>query len=201
MPGIIFVNHYNDGFVSFDYPYDSTVSPGINESGLIGTDNSADNGGIIAQVSNGVQVNNGGYTVYIYMSPINQTENVPVAQTVNQTVGLSSNGSAIVAPVNEGTYDQNENVNVLQTALDNYANVTGNPPNQSSNNGFTDYNIGSGRSLSNYVNTTEAATIIAKNGTPYFFIVYLSINEPVGGLNDTAGYNTYNKIIDTFKLG
>ncbi len=199
LPGIIFANHYNDGFVAFDYPYNSNVTPGENESNFIGTDSS---GGVIAQVSNSVEADNGNYSIYIYMSPINLTENAPTSPPIYQTVGLRSNGSAILAPVNINTYgSQNGNLDVLQTFLTYYGNSTGKAPKQSSNNGFTYYDSGSESNTSNYYNTTEAATVIVKNGTTYFFIIYLSSDEPNASKNDTDGYKAYQQIVNTFKLG
>lgn len=195
---MVFAKHYEDGFVSFDYPYDSNVTTKDNMSDLVSTDSE----GTFAIISNGVDLDKGGYTILIYFSPINRTESVPINETVNQTVGFNSNGSTIVEPVNVTTplNYKDETVNVLQRALDNFT-ASGGKLKTSTKNGLTHYDFGSGSSQGIYINTTDYATIIVKNGTSYFFIVYLNIYEPEGSKNDVEGYNAYQQILNSFKIG
>jgi hypothetical protein len=159
LPAIIFGNHYDDGFVSFNYPHNSTVSPGQND---FSTSNDLQ---VIAQVSNGVAVDNSSYTVYIILSPINLNEN-----------------------------------NILQNALNGFTTLNGSAPKQNITNGFTDYDLGSGTSLSDFLNNTDAATILVKKGDPFFFIIYLTSSEPNGSQNYTDANNAYRQIVNTFKL-
>lgn len=205
LPGIVFAKHYDDGYVSFDYPYNANVSEGVTMYKFADLINSGDYDGNFASISSY------GYEILIGVAPINSTESVPINQTINQTVGLSGNGSPIVAPVNVTTPDsKKENVNVLQETLNRYISSGGSVKN-STKNGFTYYDLGTGTEGSlaegslggpftfnqNLVGNNYA-TLIVKNGLPYFFVVELRLDDRQTHDN---GYNAYQQIVNTFKLG
>jgi hypothetical protein len=94
LPGLIFGNHYDDGFVSFNYPNNLNVDPGQNDL-LTG-----DYGEVIAQVTNGVDVDNGGYSVTVYMSPVSLDANNVLQNALSGFT--TSNGSAPKQTANNG---------------------------------------------------------------------------------------------------
>ena len=72
-----------------------------------------------------------------------QNTQVQINQTVNQTIGLDSNGNNITGPVNVSTGNYtNMTLNVLQSSLDTYTSLNGEQPKIYKKNGFTYYELG-----------------------------------------------------------
>jgi len=183
LPGTVFANHYNDGTISFDYPSYSNVTKGQNTSFLLDSGNYE---GTIAKVYGGTDLKKDYYDIFITMSPINRTENVPSNQTDNQTNGLNTTNI---------TYTS-ENINLLQNGLDELKSE-GIEPKKSTKNNYTYYEFDGGTTNNKWLNITDQMTIIQKEGKPYFFMILL---QSYNGKNDINGYNAYKQIINSFKL-
>ena len=66
---------------------------------------------------------------------------------------------------------------------------------------FTIFNKVYGNFSGNNSNATFEVTMITKPDYPYFFTTTIVINETNDKTNDTEGLNTYNQILNTFKIG
>jgi hypothetical protein len=151
------------------------------------------------------------YTIGIVILKLNATETQQINTTVNQTTGIDANGNNITTPVNVST-GQTQQVNVLQQVIDGL-NTSFGKPNQYQKNGYTYYqfspktsnNFTIGSQVFNYTdgisNSTLGNTLIVKDGYPYLFWIDMYIHEPNGTTNDTEALNTYNQILNTFKIG
>ena len=201
VPANVFANHYDDGYVSFDYPTNFNITPDNERTGELFA---SGEGGTITSLGGGTLES--GYFIYINFLPINTTIETPINETVNQTVGIDSNGNNITSPVNITTNEtQNVSINVLQTVIDNYTATIGKPK-VSTKNDYTYYELSSGTAEGVYMNETQYATLIEKKNYQYFFVILLSINdarEPGSNSHnyDSEGYNAYKKIVNSFKLG
>ena len=205
-------NHYDDGYISFNYPStwnitpDPTATSEVFNSSHFGTGITGYNGG---------DAENGYYNIQIGIIPMTQNIQVPINQTVNQTVGLDSNGNNITGPVNVSTGNfTNMTLNILQSTLDNYPSLSGEQPEIYKKNGFTYYELGNISSeefsewfvyLPTIYNIPPGGvvytTFIKKAGLPYFFYIGCELEPTSNDQNNTEGYNGYQQIVDSFRLG
>ena len=51
------------------------------------------------------------------------------------------------------------------------------------------------------VNGVFYTTYIKKEGLPYFFCIQCELEHQLSNLNNTEGYNGYQQIVDSFRLG
>ena len=144
--------------------------------------------------------------------PMTQNIQVQINQTVNQTVGLDSNGNNITGPVNVSTGNfTNVTQNILQSSLDTYTSLSGEQPKIYKKNGFTYYELEN----ITYEDFKQPiifqcyqlpggvvyTTFIKKASLPYFFYIGYELEPTSNDQNNTEGYNGYQQIVDSFRLG
>ena len=205
LPTNVSANHYDDGYISFNYPSTwSNITP--NTTATRELFNSSQFGGEITHYGGGDE-ENGFYNIQIGVIPMIQNIQVPINRTVNQTVGLDSNGNNITAPVNVSTGNfTNVTMNVLQNSLDNYTSLSGEQPDVYKKNGFTYYELGNitYEDFPEYNPIPDGAvytTFIEKPGLPYFFYIGYELEQSSDNQTSTEGYNGYKQIVDSFRLG
>lgn len=216
LPANVFANHYDDGYISFDYPSTLNITSDKNvTSEVFNSISTGGLGGSIVDVNGGNRSSNGAFLIFVDVVPTNHTENVPINTTVNQTVGIDENGNNITAPSNESTNQtQTISVNILEGAIDNYTKTTGKQINKTNKNGFTYYELEPDikentsstfshdvNTTGHVVNTTIYTTIIEKKGLPYFFMITLDNTQSPTYQYNNDGYTAYRKIVDSFRLG
>ena len=217
LPANVFANHYEDGYISFDYPNTLNITSDKNvTSEVFNSISEGGPGGPIVDVNGGNRSSSGAFLIFVDVIPTNLTENVPINTTVNQTVGIDENGNNITELVNESTNQtKNITVNILEGAIDNYTKTTGKQVNKINKNGYTYYelepdikentsstfgheNISS--NVGHVLNTTIYTTIIEKKGLPYFFMITLDNTQSPTYQYNNDGYTAYKRIVDSFRL-
>lgn len=198
LPTNIFTNHYDDNYISFDYPATWNVSVDKNHTAsMFNTTNYGD----IVDIGGGNYPDTNGYMIYIGVKSSKESIQVPINQIVNQTIGLDSNGNNIVGPVNVSTGNfTNETLNVLQQQISNYTDLNG-QPNKITKNGLTYYEFGNETGNNYEGSATIYRTLIAKEGLPYFFYITVVLQGTNGDHYYGEGYNGYEKIVNSFKIG
>lgn len=208
LPTNVSATHYDDGYISFNYPSTWNITPYPTETSKVFNSN----GGVITSYSGG-DYENGSYEIVLGIIPMTQNIQVQINQTVNQTVGLDSNGNNITGPVNVSTGNfTNVTQNILQKSLDTYTSLSGEQPEISKKNGFTYYemeNITFQDLKQSYDLPIDYqlpggviyTTFIKKANLPYFFYIGYMLEPTSNDQNNTEGYNGYQQIVDSFRLG
>ena len=221
LPANVFANHYDDGYISFNYPNNWNIPADNNNTTQVFNELSNNGmGGNIVEYDAGNHTVGRGFAVGISILPIKYNTTEDINTTVNQTVGLNTNGSNITAPVNMSTgQTQNITVDVLEEALNNLNNgffngfvVEGSgKPDIYTKNGYTYYAIGpqiiENSSVANpglygkLLNETDYNTFITKDGFPYIIWIEMSYDETSNNQNNNEAYNGYKQIVNSFKIG
>jgi ribosomal protein L40E len=189
LPNNISANHYDNGYVSFNYPSTwNNITP--NKTATKEIFNSSHYGGEIANYSGGNDVN-GFYNIQIGVIPLTQSRIVPNNQTI---IAITHSKFGQVT------------TNILGSSLINYTSLSGEQPKVYKKNGFNYYELANTTheyfpEYNTIPNGAVYTTFIDKNGgLPYFFYIACELKQSSNNKTNTEGYNSYRQIVDSFSV-